>query len=786
MRRPIGILTPACAFTVAASVIGAPVWAQGTPNYDDTTIETVVVTAQKHTELLSKAPVAISAVSQQVLDKLNVTTAQDLVSSVPNLQTSVNGYTTQFQIRGIGNDSGSYSVVATQIDGVYAGSPLALSSGLYDVERIEVARGPQGTVYGRNATAGVVNILTRDPENELRLFGDIAYGNYNDLTTRAVVNVPISDRFAVRAYVVRETNDGYYPKGEASNDYDAKHILTGQLSFLAKITDDLTWRVSLSHAENTGTVNYLQAVNYLYYPSANLATGNLGDATIVKARHNLYGQENVTDNSLSMQENSLRSRLTWYASDEFTVTYLAGLSEYVNNGITSATGVFWSFNKGSKTQSMSHELDFNYDTRRIKAVAGLYLYWDNATGYGGLHIGNTVPSPLSSYVTAYVPTLNSPVGNEPGAYGLIDIGTHTAKNGNQSEAAFGQITYSVTDALRLTGGIRYTKDWHNVDQFQSVCAWNTVSVTSHGTSCTITYSANAETAQATKSSNTSFRLGADYDIDEDQLLYGSVSTGYRAGGVSGNALLPAAYLSYRPETVTNYETGWKGQMLDHSLQLSLALFYMEYKNMQVNAIEHDLSGNPTPVTINAARSRIKGAEFEWTWRLTGVDTISGYATYLDARFSSFTNAVDAAVNPDGIYNSYVPGATGFAALATNVAYNFTGNHLPNAPEESFRLSYSHIFDLTGIGTLTPSLQFYWQDASYNDFANHIQALRKAYTKSDFSLTFESEKIPLTVEAFVHNLENAAIYQTMNAKWDGTQGFLMPPRTYGLRMGYKLY
>jgi iron complex outermembrane receptor protein len=748
-------------------------------------LETVVVTAQKHVELLSKAPVAISAVSQQGLDKLSITTAQDLVSTVPNLQTSVNGYSTQFQIRGIGNNSGSYSVVATQVDGIYQANSGTLNGGLYDVSRIEVARGPQGTVYGRNATAGVVNILTNDPEKEFRVFGDIAYGNYNDLTTRAVVNVPVTDGLAVRASIVRESNDGYYPAGAASRKYDAKDILAGQLTVLANLSDSLTWRLAFEHSENTGTLRYLHTINYLSYPSANLTTGSLGAPVVVKARSNLFNQEAVTDNALRIQENALRSKLTWNATDEFTITYLAGLSSYVNNGMNSATGVFWSFGKGNETQSMSHELDFNYETDKIKAVVGLYSYWDNTIGYGGLHIGNTVPQPLASYVSASHTPLNNPVGNEPSSYGLIDVATQSKKNGNQSEAIFGQLTYSIYPDLRVTTGIRYTKDWHNVDTLQTVCLFNSVKVTSTSSSCSVPFGGASETYQANKSNNVSWRLGTDYDVSDNQLLYASVSTGYRAGGVSGNALLPAQYLTYAPERVVNYEAGWKSELLNRSLGLSLAVFNMEYSNMQVSAIEHDLNNNPTPVTINAARARIKGAEFEWNWRLTSADTLTGYATYLDARFSSFPNAVNSTVNPDGIYNSSIA-KYGFAPLATNVPYDFTGNYLPNAPQESIRIAYSHVFDLGDMGTLTPSLQFFWQDTSYNDFANNLQAVRKPYTKSDLNLTYQSASERLTVEAYVHNLENRAVWQIMNAKWDDTQGYLYPPRTYGLRLGYKLY
>lgn len=749
-------------------------------------IEEVVVTAEKQSEILSKTPLAISVVRQNGLDKLNVKSAQDLVSTVPDLQTSANGYTTQFAIRGIGNYSGSYGTVATQVDGIYEPNTAALNNGLYDVSRVEVARGPQGTLYGRNATAGVVNIYTHDPDKNFELFGDIAYGNYSDFTARGVINIPLSDRVQVRGSVVRETNDGYYPKGNASRNYGAADILTTQLTVLAQLTDSLTWRVAYEHAENNGTLNYLQGVNYLYYPNADLNAGTLGNPVIVPARRNLMGQETVRDNSMDTSENAVRSRLTWNASDDLTITYLAGYSSFADNGYDSNTNVFASWQNGTETRATSHELDVNYNSDRLKAVFGLYYYWDDTSGNTGLHIGNTVPYPMSIATTNLIPAVNNPVGREPGAYGLIDIVQHAAGSTDTSKAAFTQMTYSLTDDLRMTGGLRYTEDKHSVSSSSQVCAWDTVTVPTAALSCGIPFGPPSHVAQSTKSNNLSWKAGLEYDLTPANLLYGSVSTGYRAGGVSGNALLPPQYLSYNPETVTDYELGWKSQMFDRSVVWSLALFDMEYNDMQVSAIEHDLNGNPTPVTINAAKSQIKGLEFEGDWRITPVDTLSGYATYLNARFSSFPNAVNASVNPDGIYNSVVAPAFGYGLLPTNVPYDFSGNALPNAPEESARVAYSHVFDLGSAGTFTPSIQFYWQGATYTDFANTAQAKRDAYSKSDLNLTYESESGGLTVTAYIHNLEDARVWQSANAKWDETMAFFYPPRTYGIRLGYKFY
>jgi iron complex outermembrane receptor protein len=749
-------------------------------------LEEVVVTAQKRTELLSKVPVAVSAVSQSTLDDLGIRSTRDLVSSVPNLQTSVNGYTTQFSIRGIGNFSGSYSTVAVQIDGIYEPTIGALGNGLYDVGRIEVLRGPQGTVYGRNATAGVVNIYTGDPTQDLEAFGDVSFGSYSNVAVRGVVNVPVNDRLQLRASVVREKNDGFYPRGAAQDDYAQTDYLTAQITALAKLTDDITWRLAISHAQNDGTVNYLQGINYLYYPNANLATGVLGSPVVMPARRNLFAQESEPDNAIDTRQTSVRSRLTWALSDTLTATWLGGFSTFTNDGVSQATGPFSSRQRDFDTSSTTQELDLNYETDRLKSVLGLYYYRDYSNGDGLLHIGNTVPAPLASLVPR---PINSPTGNEPGAYGLIDILQNTRNNENTSKAAFAQATYSVTDRLRVTGGLRYTKDSSAIDQSSQVCAWQSATSPNDAMACGIPFGPPSTTAQSTQSHDTSWKATVDYDLTPTQLLYFTTGTGYRGGGVSGNTALPPQFLTYQPETVTNYELGWKSELLNRALGLSLSAFNMQYEDMQVSAIEHDLNGNPTPVTINAAKARIRGTEAELDWRATSVDRVRGYITWLDTEFATFPNGVNASTNPDGLYNSTITAlnastGTNYAILQTNLPTNFAGNEIPNAPGLTFRVSYGHTFNLGSAGTIQPMLQVYWQDDTYSDIANTEQSKRGSYAKTDLIVTYHDPSERVTVEAFGYNLADKEALQSANAKWDQTVGYFIPPRTFGVRFGYR--
>jgi len=748
---------------------------------DSGQLSEIVVTAEKRTELLSRAPVAIAVVQQQQLDQLGISAASNLVTTVPNLQNSATttGGTGGFAIRGIGNLSGSYSTVAVQVDGIYDPNFSALSLGLYDVDRIEVLRGPQGTVYGRNATAGVVNIDTANPIKTFEAFGDVAYGNYDDLTVRGVLNLPLGERIQIRASVVRRENDGYQDGGGTPRDYSITNVLSARLTGMVEFTDNLSWRLSFSRGMNRGTLDYSHIVNYLYYPSANLISGVLGNPVVTPARGNLFGQESEPDNSIDTVENTMSSRLTWSPNDSFSATYLAGFSRFADNGVDFATGLFGNKSNDLVTKATTHELDFNFRFDKFNAVAGLYYYSDRQTGYTDLHIANTVPSPFNTVVPgALYPT----TGNEPSAYGAVDILQNNVSNPNTSKAVFTQATYNVTDELRLTGGARYTKDTAGSVLLQQVCAYGTGTIVTTDLSCGVPFGPVASSDQSVQSSNTSWKATLEYDLTRRHLLYATVATGYRGGGVSGNGNLPTQYLTYAPETVTNYELGLKNRLFNNSVSIDLTVFRMDYKSMQVSTVQHDLNGNPTPVTTNAASSTIQGIEAEFDWRITTNDEIKGFATYLDAKFSSFPNAVNPAVNPDGIYNSDV--GPPYAQLPVNVPTDLSGKRLPNAPDETFRIDYDHRFALGTVGELIPSAQVYWQSATFADISNSSQGITSAHSSTDLNLAYTSPSNQVTVDAYVHHLENSIVHSGVTAGWAYTSASYLPPRTFGVRVGYK--
>ena len=742
-------------------------------------LEEVVVTAEKRSEVLSKAAIPITVVSQETMDRQGITSLQDLEGTVPGLQTSAQG----FSIRGIGANNytdQTYSTVPVLIDGIYERRPQELGLGMYDIARIEVVRGPQGTVYGKNATAGVVNILSADPVQEFAAAGDVAYGNYNDLTARALVNIPLTDSLAVRASAERRRNDGY-DASAGPRRYGIIDELSTRFTALWRPSDRFQWRLSASYGRNQGTDPYTKVVDYFYYPNANLATGSFGNRVTVPARANILEQPGSQDNSLNDHETAIRSKMLWDITDQLSVTYLGGYSWFKNGDATPSLPTF-NFQNDTNTHAFSQELNVNYNTERVKAVAGAYYYHDKIDGDALIHGQDVAPSPFNLPYNFIGPIFQG-AGTEPSSDALADILAHSEGTYSESRAVFGQLTYTLIDSLRLTGGVRYTKDdVHSDPSAEQLCAYGSATGISASLACGVPLGPQENfSALRERSSKVTWKGTVEYDVAMDKLLYATVATGYRGGGVA-DSTLPVQYQTFAPETVTNYEIGTRTLWLDRSLSVNLTGYYMQYNDLQVSSIVLSANGEPTPATANAARATIKGVDLEAAWKLTSRDTVSGFATFLDAKFTSFPNAPDSLDTPGFLYDALAP-AFGLAALPTP-RVSASGNQLPNAPHVTANLRYAHVFELANYGRLTPSVIANWQASSFSEINNVAQARLPSYSKTDVNVNYTDGKGRLSVDAFVYNIEDNRVLTSASADWAVVSGTYSAPRTYGIRIGYR--
>jgi iron complex outermembrane receptor protein len=738
-------------------------------------LQSITVTAQRRQESLSKAPIAVTVIDQKQLDSQGITSAVDIPNTVPNLQVTNNG----FSMRGVGNNNsfGGYSTVAVQVDGIYQPSYQALGLGLYDIDRIEALRGPQGTVYGRNATAGVVNIETASAKLRREIFGDLTFGNRNDVTARGVLNLPLSETFAARLSLMKRSNDGTVDGGASSRNYGEVDVSSARLAWTWVVTPDITWRASLSSARNRGTLTDPARVSYTYFPNADLATGSLGQGVVVPAS-DFLGNHTATDIALNLSETAFRSRLTWNLSDAWSLTYLAGAVRFVNNGLDAATGLFTLKNADYTMRTQSHEIDVNYEGADLKLVGGLYTYKDRTRGAQKVGIGNALPYPLNSVLPP--PMVIAPgTGFAPTGYGVVDIGRRINNDTNDSNAIFAQGTYSVTPQTRATVGLRYTKDEFGTDGDSQVCAFGSLAEPNMALSCGVPFGPPTSAVAASSSSKTSWRLGVDHDLAAGHLVFATVSTGYRGGGATAN--VAPQFSTYKPETLTNVEVGWRGRLLNNTLALNLTAFNMDYKNLQVSGIGQDVAGNNTPVTTNSPTARIRGLEFEGDWIPYRNGRLQGFVTYLDTRFGQFVDPVGNPNNIPGDYNLFAP------VPIVGTTADYTGNQLLNAPRVTLRGRYSHTFGLADGSRLVPAVQVYWQSGSFTSYSNltdPLRGYREAYAKVDLDLGWQSADKRWSVDASVYNATDEKVYASGTPLASFTGVTYAPPRSYGLRVGYR--
>jgi len=689
-------------------------------------LEEVTVTALKRAESLSKTAVAVTAVSQAQLTASGVNDLTTLTALVPNVEIANDGVfgIVDVSIRGIANrdpGEGSSPDVATYVDGVYLSRHEGLQAALFDLERIEVLRGPQGTLYGRNSTGGNINIITAQPSGKFAAAADVSAGNYGDVMVHGMVNLPVTDTLALRAAFMQHRSDGFWDThGETARNYGASDDRGGRLTALWTPLDNFKWRLSFEDIIMHGTPG--------------LVSDTRPDGTPVDPG-SVYEQpvSSTPDPFLHVRNESLRSRIDWRLNDSFSIAYVAGMQTMdfrmgtsVSDGSTILLGSFPALNN----HNYSHELNLNYERGPFTNIFGANYFHEATYEYSYFYLYN-------ASLAINFPDPNNTVNS----WGIFD-----------------QATYTVLDGLKLTAGFRYSSDGQQkLAKQEYLCP-----ITQTYSSSTVTYPSGCTAlsvgARGAWSSPT-WKAGLDYDFTKDTFGYIAVTTGFKAGGLNDTTVHTEA--NYNPEHITNYEVGVKTHLLDRRLDLNFDIYYENYTGAQVT---QDVPPNADTVTVNAAAAAIYGAEVEGAWLITPKDRLTAFLSYNHATYTDYKNAVD--------------GLTG-------VIYpSVSGHFLAAAPEYSGRLSYAHDFSLSNGGVIAPSITVYAQSVSYlREFNLPIDRV-PGYSKSDARLTYTDPSGHWKAEGYANNLENKAVRNdvfTFVGHYYTSYGI---PRTYGLRLSYE--
>jgi iron complex outermembrane receptor protein len=755
---------------------------------DSSLIEEITVTATKRETNLQDTPIAISAFSQGSLDRQHVKDVTDLAKFVPSMAINQQGDQGAILItmRGIGNDTAFTEVadpeVAIYVDGIYSPRAQGAAVLMYDMDAVEVARGPQGTLFGRNATVGAVSLRTAKPTlGDSYGSAEIVAGSYNRFGARASVNMPLSDTFAIRIAAITERHDGYVdfqrppqiagvsPSAFVTQGkkYYAQDQRSARLSALWKPNDKFTWNVNVEGYQDTGA----PVIALAQTPRAGQKKWSALIDTAPESDRFSYG---------------VRSTMDYAINDDVALTYITGWQRVggsansdADGGILGVTqrGVLTQGGFGenhtvwSRNDAWSQEVQLKSTGDKVVdwIVGGYYSHEDNSIRFDIDQRDGYRDGPMT-WAGSFI----------------------QAKRTVESKAAFGQAVWHVNDRIRLTGGLRYTED-SKQDQggrnvmFNGYSACLLVDTAAHCSAGIFGQDRGATAQQlfallgpgyAISSNDVkgswdklTWLLRADADVNDDVLVYASVGTGFKSGNILDGGRLA------NPETLTNYEVGSKIRFLDGRATLNLAAYYEDFKGYQINQVETIFNPDGTTnrsqvVTKNAKGARAYGVEAELTAYLTPNDRLQISATALDTKMLDLL-APDQRINGD-----------------VTAAIQLKGNELPHAPHFSGTVAYDHTFELTSGAKVIPRIATHFETKSWLSYFNQgAPDQQGSYTRTDVTLTYQPSDGPWSAEVFVQNLEDKDIKTGAGAAgapnytpvWTAVY---QPPRTWGFRLRTK--
>lgn len=653
----------------ALSAIAAPAFAQGAA---DPGRDVVIVTANKRAENIQEVPVAVTAIGGEALQDQGVTDVLDLNALAPSLQvkTDDNAANPKVFIRGIGlNDfnPNTASAVAIYGDGVYIGSPLAQMGQFFDLERVEVLRGPQGTLYGRNTTGGAINMISRKPSDELEADAYLEYGTFNSITAEAGIGGPIQPGvLGYRIAGTYVTNDGYTLNrltGNHGNNAD-RGSLRGTLSWTP--SDNFEGLFQVRYGRSQG--GSIWAYNRSLLPQTPAATGpdtfcapgfyTSGQCTDLAGYANTSGDLYEGDYHLEGKDEvetyGASSTLTWDLGDMSLIS-VTGYDhadrddvEDTDAGPTDIVTARYRAQQWAASQEL--RLQSNGDNT-LNWVAGVYLAHDDLKS--------------NSYLDVFRVANTGVIADDlPAGIGVFHW-PFTQKT--DSYAVFGQGDYKITDQLTATVGLRYSADRKEF-RYNSLYSSDPISPQIQievddgtGTGNTIPVAADASRTFDSLSG----RLGLKYQFTDDLNAYVTYNRGYKSGGFFGGQTTdPNALAPYNDEIVDSYEVGVKSQWLDGLITANFAAFAYDYQDLQVYTLIVDPITSLTVQNFtNASNAEVSGVEAEITSSpVDGLD-LSLSASFLDAKYKDFQSQGD----------------------------DYSGNTLPNAPETSVNASARYEF-----------------------------------------------------------------------------------------------
>jgi len=565
-------------------------------------LQEVVVTAQRREERLQDVPVAVTAIDEQQLIARDISSVTDLGSLAPNLKaspTTSNNTGMQISIRGAMQQNPALywdPTVGVYVDGVYVGKNLGSVFDVMDLQRVEVLRGPQGTLYGRNTLAGAVNLVTRPPSGVFGGDASVKIGNYNLRTVKASLDLPRLGIASISIGARTEQRDGttQTTQGSAVKELDDRDSTSARLGVNLDFTDTFQAAYRFDYSDTD------QGVNHSYLSRANPAVLPFLQPWVTNERQKKVSVDGRTFERSEVQGHALT--LTWDVNDTNTLKSITAYRELEWDDLLDLDGSplpVAHTARQSEYDAFSQELQLVGVTDRFNYVGGLYYFEDDGFTF----------NPQTFFF-----------GNYDSRYGF----------GTKAWAAYGQVDYKATDALTLTAGLRYTSEKRDTERY---LAMNDNPLIPAGTRADKTFT------------DTTPVLIAAYRFSDAVNAYAKYSEGFKSGGFNGEANLDEnftineAVTPYQPEKLKSYELGLKTSFADGRATVNIAAFQNDTDDMQLSIFT--AAGASSSIIRNAGKATTRGLEFEAMWVPSDALTLQASYGYLDAEYDEF---IDEGIN----------------------------------------------------------------------------------------------------------------------------------------------
>ena len=727
---------------------------------DDTATGDIVVTARRTDERLQRVPSSISAFNERALDRIQATDPTGLQGAVPNLnivQGRGSSNAMNIYIRGIGQPDALQTfdpAVGVYVDDVYLSRIRGNQLDLLDVERIEVLRGPQGTLYGKNTIGGAIKFVSRKPGNEFRANGSLAIGTYDQLELRGAVSGPIADGVSAGVAFMRAKHDGYVDDRNNDQDYNDRNSSGIRGAIALTPTSKLRVDLTADYSKDNANLNVGRPVNDLLTFS-----GALLPVTDPVDEGRDYSWDGETTpglpNSTKMKHYGFAGTAAYDFTDALTLKSITAYRNLKTRDYIDIDATVYEIGDvfvGVDQHQFSQEVQLAYTGERVTAVAGLY-YLDEDIG---------------SHQEAYGDDLLGTLFLNSGFLRTIDDRLET-----KSYAGYANASFAITPTVRLSGGLRYTKETKDYDRTTSTFYSNAIINSLFAKTF-------AFAPPKGKWNDWSPMASIDWQVTPNAMLYARVAKGFKSGGFNGRANEAASATAYQPETVWSYEAGFKSRIANQ-LTLNGAIFDNEYKDFQarISANAGEFEDIPSPVlsVVNAGKLRIRGAELEAVWTPVPELLLDTQIGYLDADYKEFFDT------------RFPDDSRAFQTPAFS-------------PKWTLRFGGQYSFGLGNIGGLTLGAQTRYKSRTalavdntyitYTSFVdagtgttNEIEGLfQDGYWVHDARIVWENPTKKYAVGLYVNNLSNRA-YKTDGQEFSNIGNirtvYYGAPRTFTLRL-----